>query len=365
MSKKPILLLLIICILVSCSTISDKESDVISIGVNLPLSGKASYFGVEFKNGLLLAIDEYNDTCTRNSINLLISDNQYNARQAVSIAHKFINVDNVDIIIAGYTPIVKAVRDIVNSASVPMLASITSSGRINEGLDWIFRDFVLESESMPVLADYAYYIASYRFGTSMVINDDFGLDAKDYFETAFTDMGGTMSDGEVFEASEMDHRTKINKLLADNPEFVLVIGRGAAMINACRQIKETDPEIPILTTESMNMEYIWNGLGDAGEGIVFSEIAVNKESDEYRKINTRSEEIYGKELNWVSIYGYTIGKYLADIIYEKGSDREKIRNALKNLNVGSIRGHIIMNKDREVITPLIVKKRENGINVKL
>ena len=349
--------------LVSCTNTSHNSDLDISIGINLILSGKAAELGVEVKKGLDLAWQEYNDTCQKNAINPIYEDNQYNARQAVSITRKFIDVDKASIVICGYTPMVKATKDILNKASIPMIVTLTSAANITDDLDWVFRDFIQESHYMPIMANYAFNKAEYRFGTSLVINDDFGLDARKFFESSFRELGGTMDNGEVFDVSEMDHRTKINKLLSDNPDFVLIVGRGAAMINACRQIKEVDKDLPILTTVSINNKNIWDGLGDVANGIVFAEIDVNKNTEVYRMINNRSEEIYGQQLNWLNIYGYTTGKYLAEIIYKFGSDKEKIKTALKRLKVNSLRGNIYMNKNREVITPLVIQKHENGVNV--
>ncbi len=359
-------ILLIVCLLASCNTNSSRsDKDVINIGINLPLSGKAAYFGVELKKGLDLAWDVYNDTCRKNAINAIFDDNQLNARQAVSITRKFIDVNNTDIIIGAYTPVVNAIKDIVNDAEIPMLATIASAGNITENLNWVFRDFVLESQSMLLLAKYAYKVAGYKYGTALVVNDDFGLDAREYFTNAFIEIGGLMNAGAVFETSDMDHRTKINKILSKNPEFVLIIGRGAAMINACRQIKESDPGIAILTTESINIAPIWEGLGKVAEGITFVEIDVNREEKAYRKINIRSEEVFGQPMNWMSIYGYSIGKYLAEIVYQHGGDKLQLKNSLENLDVESIRGRLRMNSNHEVITPLEIRKHVNGGNITL
>ncbi len=363
MIKKALLLMLIICLLVSCNNSQKTKSDIITVGINLTLSGKAADWGVELKKGLDLAWDVYNDTCKKNAINPVYEDNQLSTRQAVSISRKFIDVDNVSVVISCYTTIVKATKEIINSAGIPLIATVASAEDITGDLNWVFRDFIRESNYMPLIADYAFNNAGYDYGTSLVINDDFGLDARRFFEASFTEFGGSMDAGEVFEVSEMEHRTKINKILSDNPDFVLLVGRGAAMINACRQIKEVAKDMPVLTTVSINNRNIWDGLGDAGNGIVFAEIDVDKSTEEYHKINIRSEEVFGQPLNWVSIYGYSIGKYLAEMIYKHGNNKEAIRNALENLDEESIRGRIYMDDQREVNTPLVVKRHENGVNI--
>lgn len=352
-------------VLASCNITSSKNDnpDECKIGINITLSGNAANLGMEMKKGIDLAINLYNDSCSRNPVRLIYEDNQLSARQAVSITKKFIYVDNVDLIISGYTPIIIATEDIVNASGIPLLTTLTSAEGITDNRPWVFRDFILESNYMPLMADYSYNIADYRKGTSLVINDNFGLDAKKYFNVAFKEYGGSMLGGEVFDVSDMDHRTKINKILSENPDFVLVVGRGSAMINACRQIKEVDADMPILSTISINNRNIWKGLGKSGDGIVFAEITVDKNSQEYINANLRYENINGYPLNWINIYGYTIGKYLCGIFYTYGNNKDSIASALNRLNVSSIRGKLIMNSKREVITPLLVYKHVDGKNI--
>lgn len=355
-----LLLLISLTLLTSSCNIRNPESfenTDCKIGVNLTLSGNAASWGIELKKGIDLAVQLYNDTCTKNAIQLIYEDNQLKARQAVSITKKLIEVDEVDIIISGYTPIIKATKDITNKFEVPLIATLTSSEGITNDLPWVFRDFVLESAYMPLIANYLIENTDYRTGTSLVINDDFGLDSKIYFTQAFEEKGGEMLSGELFAASELDHRTKVNKLLSENPDFILVVGRGSALINACRQINELDPGIQIISSVSINDSNIWNGLGSASEGLIYAEIETKTDSPEFIIANKLHYKNYNYQLNWVNIFGYSIGKYVCEILYNNGKNKKGIQQSLLNLNTQSIRGQLIMSDDREIISPISVTKR--------
>lgn len=361
------LILLPLAILVSCQSHSTKSTvpNTYKIGINLTLSGPAANWGNELKKGIDLAITAYNDSCTKKPIQLIYEDNQFNTRQAVSITKKLIEVDQVDLIISGYTPIIKATADIVNDKGVPLLATLSSAEGITLNRPWVFRDFVLESDYMPMLATYAYEAMGHRKGSFLVINDDYGLDAKKYFSGAFEQVGGQMLDGAFFDVGDMDLRTKIGKILSDNPDFVLVAGRGSAMINACRQLHEMNADLQILSTTSINDRNIWKGIGESGEGIVFAEITVDESDAAFVRANERCLSAYNDPLNWVNIYGYSIGAYLSNILSEVGPDKDRIQSALKNLDVYSIRGPLLMNGDQEVDTPLSLSKHEKGLNIRI
>ncbi|MBE9492333.1 MAG: hypothetical protein IMY70_05565 [Bacteroidetes bacterium] len=70
-------------------------------------------------------------------------------------------------------------------------------------------------------------------------------------------------------------------------------------------------------------------------------------------------------MNWVNIYGYTIANYLTDGFAKAGKDKEALKSYLKNLDFKSLRGHLLMNKNSDVITPVDLCKRENGYSINL
>ena len=357
-----LLLLSFLPFLISSCSLSNQQTyqnNDCRVGVNLTLSGNAASWGNELKKGIDLAIHFYNDTCAKNRVQLIYEDNQFNARQAVSITKKLIEVNEVDIIISGYTPIVKATKDITNKFEVPLIATLTSAEGITDDLPWVFRDFVLESAYMPLIADYLKENTDFNTGTSLVINDDFGLDSKKYFTQAFEEKGGKMLSGELFDASTLDHRTKVNKLLSQNPDFILVVGRGSALINACRQISELDPNIQIISSVSINDSNIWNGLGAASEGVIYAETDLNTDNPEFIIANKLHNKKHNYQLNWVNIYGYSIGKYICEILYNNGNHKKSIQQALQNLNTQSLRGQLIMSDNREIISPISITKKIN------
>ena len=340
----------------------EREASTYTIGVNLPLTGNGSYFAEELKKGLELSFEYINES-ERIFINALYEDNKLNPKDAVTITKKFLEIDDVDLIISGYTPIIKATIGLVDQHKVPMLVTLSSVGGIASSYEWAFRDFELESDIMPLLASYAYSGLDLRKGSWLVVNDDMGADAVKFFSAKFTEEGGGMAEGEVFEASEMDLRNKINKLMANEPDFIIVIGRGSAMINACRQIRERDLEIPILSNNTIDNETVWSALGESGDNMWFPRLHIDFESKRYIKANRRFQEKYGRDMNWLNIYGVSIANYLARGLRESGGDKGSMQNFLKTLNISSLRGMLVMNESSDVIIPHIIYKRIDGNSV--
>jgi ABC-type branched-subunit amino acid transport system substrate-binding protein len=373
--KKQILLAIILLFLIvmaapSChqpekksKTKDTPEIPVYRIGVNLSLTGNGSYFAEEFKKGLDLTFDYLSKQPGKFNIEVIYEDNKLNPKDAVSITKKFIEIDEVDLIISGYTPIIQATIGIVNDHQLPFLVTLSSVENIASPYEWAYRDFGVESETIPFLADYAYSGLKLRKGSWLVINDDMGHDVVRYFSAKFTELGGKMAVGEVFEASEMDLRNKINKVIDKNPEFVIVIGRGAAMINACRQIREQDMDIPILSNNAIDNANVWDALGIAANNFWFTRPYADQESPRYIKTNEMFRSLYGYDINWLNMYGISIANYLSRGLKKTGGDKEKMKEYLKNLNFKSIRGELIMDEKHDVKVPHMICQRKDGVSV--
>jgi ABC-type branched-subunit amino acid transport system substrate-binding protein len=340
-----------------------KEVPTYTIGVNLALSGGGSYLAEEVRKGLELSFDFVNDSSDKLSLDVIYEDNKLSPKDAVSITRKFLEVDDVDLVICGYTPLIQATIGLVNEYETPMIATLTSAENIATPYDWAFRDFEMESDIMPMMATYAYDGLDFRKGSYLVVNDDMGRDAVKYFFETFESLGGEMLEGSSFETSDMDFRNKINKVMDGDPQFILVAGRGSSMINACRQIRERYPELPIFGNNTIDNDMVWDALGESGNLFWFPRPFADLENKRYVRANQRFKDRHGYDINWLNLYGISMGNYVARGLQKSGGDKEAMKNYLKNLNVQSIRGNLVMNENRDVQISHMVCQRKDGENI--
>jgi ABC-type branched-subunit amino acid transport system substrate-binding protein len=359
--------LLLMLGLVSCNQLShdntkgNTDTPRYLVGMNLTLTGNAAHYGAQLKDGLEFGFGKAADLLEEGTVELIIEDNQLNTREAVSIAKRLADIDRVDLIISAYTPVVKSIVDIAEQKELPFLATITSAVDVASGKKWVFRDFTTEAYNMPMLAEHAYKVEGYRKGTYLVVNDDYGRDARRYFELSFTELGGVFLGGEFFETSDLDLRNKVEKIMAVQPEFILLIGRGSAMMNACRQIREADRDIRIYSAAGIDNTRVWQGLGPDGDGIVFARIRYDSSSEEFVNINNDFKTRFGYDMSWVSVYGYSIARYVTIGFSKVGKDKNGMRNYLKNLDYQSIRGRLTTKANSDIITPVQLYIRKDGL----
>jgi len=116
-SRTFVMLALVVSMLV-LSACGGGRDETIKIAILAPLSGDVATFGESTRDGILLAIEEWNDKggIDGKKIEYVIEDSQCNAEAAVSAANKVIEQDGVKFIIG----------EVCSSASIPVSEIVTA-----------------------------------------------------------------------------------------------------------------------------------------------------------------------------------------------------------------------------------------------
>lgn len=126
-------------------TINSRESDTggepIKIGATLALSGNFAFIGEAEQGGLILAIEEINETGGVNGrpIELISEDNEGEAVNAVNGVQKLLKVDDVDVMFSFFSHITDAIVDLSIDDGTPLIyaASIDAPAKKSP---LVFRD---------------------------------------------------------------------------------------------------------------------------------------------------------------------------------------------------------------------------------
>lgn len=333
----------------------------LKIGADLTLSGPTAYWSQEVQKGLDLAVDEANADTGKRLVTIVYQDNKGNAGQAVSVFQRLANIDQVSVVVTCHTPIAKPLRETAGREKVPLLATVTSALDFGMENEWSFRDFPGQDQEAPPLAEHAHKQMGLRKIGSLIVNDDYGRDGDTAFRKEFTRLGGAVLPFQTLEQKDSDFRSQIRKVLSDSPEAVLVIARDAALGVAVKQLREATFRGPIFST-NFDTPDVWNVAGTAADGVVFTGPHFDLEaSDAARKFTLAFRAKYrGEEPDYLAVYGYSIGRYLISVLREADGDRDKVRQALGKLSTDSVRGRLIMNAKREVISPIGLYEVRNG-----
>ena len=204
---------------------SENKKEVIEIGADFTLSGNISAWSIQLKNGLDIAINDFNKKSKKYKISVIYEDNKGKTSEAVLIFKKFSDMSKVATVISCFTPISQAIRDLADQSKLPLIATVTSATNFSINNKWVVRDFVTQEQQVPPLAKYAFTKLGLKNATSLVVNDDYGLDAAKIFKKEFENLGGTFYHGDVFEQNTISVRNQITKVLKNHPDVILVVGR--------------------------------------------------------------------------------------------------------------------------------------------
>jgi len=349
-------------LLASCQQGED-QTEAHKIGAAFTLTGDLSYWSEQIQKGMDLALEEEN-VPGKVPIRVIYEDVQAQPSRAVSAYQKLSSVDKVSVVVSVFTPIGQPLKSSAESFGVPLLATITSAQDFATGEEWAFRDYLTQEQMAPVLGEYVANELGLKTASTLVVNDDYGLSGARLFSQYFKGSGGAILTQETFEGQDTEVRSQVLKILNQSPQAVFLVGRDRSLATAIRQLRELGFQGQIVSVSALDQPEVWVQAGSAVEDALFASAYVdysgNPEAEEYR---AAFQDRYREEPDHVTLYGYTMGKYLSSILREAEGDPAQVRDLLESLVAQSIRGRLIMTEEHDVLTPIAFYRIQNGEKV--
>ncbi|NOR44458.1 MAG: ABC transporter substrate-binding protein, partial [Candidatus Delongbacteria bacterium] len=261
---------------------TNKEEEVIKIGAILPLTGDAAKYGEIAKNGIELALDEINSEGGINGKNIVMvyEDTKGDPKLGVTAIQKLITINKVKAIIGDlFSSVTLAVAPIANKNKIVLLSPASSSPKITNAGDFIFRNCPSDVYEGSVMANHAYDILNYRKVALLYINNDYGLGIKNVFGKVFSEKGGAIVTEEAFDQNSNDFKSQLLKIKNKNPEAIYLVGY-KKMGHILKQTKEMGIQSQFLSTVMFEDPEILEIAKNSAEGVIYSASAFNPESDE-------------------------------------------------------------------------------------
>lgn len=140
----------------ACSS-STTSSDVIKIGLILPLTGDLAGLGKDDLNGAQMAAEKINAAGGINGkqVELIAEDGRCSGADGANAAQKLINVDKVFAIVgAGCSGETLAAAPIAEAGKVVMISPLSSSPNVTTAGDYIFRNYPNDALKTTAMAQY-------------------------------------------------------------------------------------------------------------------------------------------------------------------------------------------------------------------
>lgn len=335
------------------------DENVIKIGVILPLTGALSQEGKNCQAAVELAAKEINEKGNNLfKVKLLIEDSKFTSKDSLQAFNK-IMLEKVDAFVVFGTPPTQAIKERINSSSLPLLAIDGTSG-LAKSSQWIFECFPAFTKTGANAGKLTQEMdCTNRVGV-LTINSSGG---DDFFKGFIQEMDSkTKIIHEKYDANAQNIRPQIAKLLSINPEAICIFGFGVGYITAINQILELGYKGEIITDS--NLTSIIDKLKDKDKAIYF----VSHNFGAY-KSNIKSQNFINEMRRNINIkptsfaaHFYDMVKMISDAaIQENSTTPSHIKDGLLNMKKHkSLFGEISFDPHGNLEIPQIIVKWQNG-----
>ncbi len=269
------------------------RSEIIRVGVIIPLSGQYAALGESNRNAILMAKEELK----AHNIEVFFEDDKYDAKTAVSAYQKLKNIDGIDAVIMTSAPSIQSVAPLTNQGNIPLLGL---GGTVVYEKDSVFQLMPSSNLLFPALGK----ISGDMYKKIAVVHSNAPL----FLENAKAFMKGVPSGTDaryVTVNPASDYRTEVQKIIASGPDAVTTLLPKEDAIKFLRALRVQDAQGKIKVicdfgTEIYPDEYAAAIGKERLEGCISTNLADTAASDFMERYKGK----YGSDLQITGDFAY-------------------------------------------------------------
>jgi branched-chain amino acid transport system substrate-binding protein len=223
-----------------------KKEETIKIGIAGPMTGDQAKMGMDFRNGVALAVEEWNNKggVLGKKIELLIGDDQRDPKQAVAVANKFVTQGVIGVIGHFNSSCSIPASDTYNRANIPMITPASTNPQLTEkGYRGVFRVCGRDDQQGKVAAEFV--TSQLKIKKIAIVHDKttYGQGLADEFKKFLGDKIDVIYYGGIVQGDK-DFKTVLSAIKNVKPELVYFGGiypEGGLLVRQAREIGLGDP----------------------------------------------------------------------------------------------------------------------------
>ena len=332
--------------------------ETIKIGFFAPITGPAAADGASAQHAGELGVKEVNASggIKGKKVELIVYDDRFSPQEAVAIANKLIEKDQVAGVVSGsYSGPTRVTAPIFAKAGVPMVAGYAVHPDVTKAGESNFRNGFLGEVEGGAAGEYAVKVLKSKTPAVIYMDNDFGREISAGFIKRAEKLGATIVARQVYKfPGEKDFRPFLTRIKEAKPDLIFAAGyyNEAALI--VRQAKELGITVQILGEEGFDSPKFIELAGKDAEGVI---IATNLDRDDPRPVVQNFLKNYKQAYNYdpdmVGASSYDAFKILVAAIEKAGTDRKAVIKALmETRDYNGLTGKLTRFVKGEVIKPV-------------
>ena len=259
--------------------------ETIKIGFFAPLTGPVAADGASAKQSVELALKEVNAAggIMGKKVELIVYDDRLNPQEAVAIANKLIEKDQVVGVVSGsYSGPTRVTAPIFAKAGVPMVAGYAVHPDVTKAGNSNFRNGFLGEVEGGAAGEFAVKVLKSKRPAIINMDNDFGKEISEGFAKRVEKLGSKPVIQEVYKyPGEKDFRPFLTRIKQANPDLIFAAGYYDVAALMTLQAKELGIKTPILAEEGFDSPKFIELAKGSAEGVI---IATNLDRDDPRPV---------------------------------------------------------------------------------
>lgn len=333
------------------------NTDAIVIGAIGPYEGDTSVYGNAVKNGIDLAITEFNEagnSLLGKTVKLVAYDSKGDSTEATNAYNKLVDSDKATAIVGA---VLSGESTAIGTASqgvgTPILSPSATALAFTETGANVFRGCFTDPYQAKMMGEFAFDTLGAK--TAGVIYDtgaDYSEGLMENFKTAFEGKGGEVLTVEGYSTGDTDFNTQLTKIKESNVDVLYIPNYYKDIALITKQARALGIEAQFIGGDG------WDGVLSVSDDPTVLEGAIfcNHYSPDDEAIVAWAEAYkakYGVDATAFAFLGYDCAKLMLQAIEEAGStDPQAIVDALNNISFDGILGHLEFDENGDPIKDL-------------
>lgn len=372
MSKKSSLILVIIVAMVVVLAILwwvgknvEEEPQEIKIAMLGPLTGGASKYGVEVRNGAQLAISLLNQRQSNYRYTLVALDDQADPSLAEQRAQELVARKEILAVVGSVTtPTTLVAGEIFQEGGLPAVSPSATGPAVSQLGDFIFR--VCPSDTFQGRALAEYVVEEKGFSKIAILWDEknasYSGELADSFSQRAVELGGTVVGREAYQEGQKEFGSVLQTLKDSAPEILFIPGYYTEGALIAQQVRAMDWDVLLVGGDGFHAPDLIEIGGKAVDGVIFTTFFVSTNPDpKVQDFVASYQNRFGSEPGWIAAHGYDAMQVIIRAIEEEGPSREAIQRGLAaTKNFSGVTGTISFDENGDVVKDILRLEIKEG-----
>ena len=239
-------ILVIVAMMLPLASCGPKGGGTIKIGVIAPMTGDVKTFGESTKEGVEVAVAEWNAKggVLGKKIEIVLGDDKNDPAEATNAATKLIKQDKVKFIVGSVASKCSIpISDVANANKVLQISPTSTNPKVTvadgKRKPYVFRACFIDPPQGSAMAKFALETLKIKKVSVFYDNgNDYVKGLAEFFRAAFEKGGGKVNVWEAYSVNDTDFSALLTKVMADPPDMLYIPDYYNKVNLICKQARD-------------------------------------------------------------------------------------------------------------------------------